>query len=91
MRSCWQRRKNFKRNGWQRETRSKCGGWPENEAFEAQRIAYEAQIVALQREFAQRLYTLQLMVEKLEAERHLDRARRFGASSEKGPSSLSVR
>ena len=38
----------------------------------------------VEREYAQRLYALQLMVEKLEAEKRLERARRFGASSEQG-------
>ena len=38
----------------------------------------------VEREYAQRLHVLQLMVEKLEAEKRLARAQRFGASSEQG-------
>ena len=38
----------------------------------------------VEREYAQRLHALQLMVEKLEAEKRLARAQRFGASSEQG-------
>ncbi|MCZ6709345.1 MAG: hypothetical protein O7B25_03170, partial [Gammaproteobacteria bacterium] len=44
----------------------------------------QKQLKDLQAEYARTLYELQLKIAKYEEERRLDRARRFGASSEAG-------